>query len=423
MKDYPFDIEFQIEVIDYLIKENATEFLSYLDDSVFDSQELKEIFNFIKKYAEKEYNVPQWRTIKELCGGVFTHKDDVLPPVKQKVISVANRDKATHGEYRLDEIRNVLVEFVKAQHSRRIFVNIGGDIDRGNYDVEDWRNQLDKVLHIENIDNYGIRFSKFEIEKEQDPVCIRTPFPTINLWLGGVGLGKGQLGLLMARTNLGKSWFLINLAAHALLFNHNVFYYSFELDEYEVYLRIGSKITEMEAAGIVGNKDSYRAKLHSVIDRKNGEIYIKQYPTRGATVLDINSHIRYVSSTFNTKPDLILIDYADYVKPQHWSDEDHERVRSVIESLRGMAVEHKAAMWTVSQIKQEEYDKETLQLNSGSRSIGKIEVSDFGLGMFTTSKTPEGEAIVKLLKTRKKKPENVTFKVKLDFDIGTIREM
>lgn len=416
---YPFDEEFQYMLIKYIIDENATEFLPYLDDSLFDTQELKEMIKFIKDWTTKEFNVPGWKAIDQKCGGIYIDDNDVLTPLKQKIIDAMEKIEAT--KVNVNEVRSVLVDFVKAQQSRKLLVQMTVDFERGKYSVVDYRRKLDEILHVENIDKYGIFFSKYEIEKHQRAERFATHLPTLTEWMGG-GLARGELGLFFAQTNLGKSFFLVNISAKTYICDKNVFYYSFELDEHEIYIRIGQRITGYKADYIYNNLGRYRRKLHKEIDVKKGEIVIQRYPTKGATVAEIASHMKYVEATFGIRPDVVCVDYADYVRPDHWYNDDHERVASVIESLRGLAVQENVAVWTVSQIKQEEYDSE-LYMNSGARSIRKMEASDFAAGMYLDLDNKK-EAHVKWLKARRsKRPNKDKFKILKDYDIALQKEI
>ena len=57
------------------------------------------------------------------------------------------------------------------------------------------------------------------------------------------GLANGELGVVMAPTGGGKSFFLVNLGFGALAAGKNVIHYTFELSETHVGNRYDSRIT------------------------------------------------------------------------------------------------------------------------------------------------------------------------------------
>jgi hypothetical protein len=102
------------------------------------------------------------------------------------------------------------------------------------------------------------------------------------------GLGKGELGVVVAPTGVGKSHMLVAFGAHAMKQGKNVLHYTFELSETQVGLRYDSNLCDIDSNEIIEKKDQV-VGLYK--DMKLGRLKIKEYPTNTATIYTIRAHI------------------------------------------------------------------------------------------------------------------------------------
>ena len=89
----------------------------------------------------------------------------------------------------------------------------------------------------------------------------------------------------------------------------------------------------------------------------------------------------------NSKPDLIIVDYGDLIKPESSSkDEKRHQLETIYEELRGMAQEHECPLWTASQTNRSGINAEVITMESISEAFSKCFVADF---IATVSRTIE----------------------------------
>ena len=69
------------------------------------------------------------------------------------------------------------------------------------------------------------------------------------------GLAGGELGVVVAPSGIGKSWFLQALAVNALKAGKNVIHYTLELNEAYVGLRFATIFSEVPVANIKDDKE------------------------------------------------------------------------------------------------------------------------------------------------------------------------
>ena len=77
-------------------------------------------------------------------------------------------------------------------------------------------------------------------------------------------------------------------------------------------------------------------EVQQKISKLKGELIIKYYPTRTASVNTLAAHLQQCEMR-GIKPDMVIVDYADIMKStQHFSEKRHQ-LGHIYEELRGMA--------------------------------------------------------------------------------------
>ena len=275
---------------------------------------------------------------------------DDLPFIKQQAIDFCKNqeikkailgsvDLLKHGQY--DEIKTKIDDALKS----------GGDKDIGH----------DYMLSIEERYTDAVRDTK------------ETPWEVINDLTDG-GLGKGELAVFVAPAGIGKSWGLINIGAHAIKKGMTVLHYTLELNQAYVGLRYDSVVT-----GIANqNLKHYQSQVKEALEKMDGELIIKHYPTKSAGVLGLRSHVEKCIMQ-DKKPDIIIVDYADLLKG-HGQEKRHE-LEGIYEDLRGMAGEYDIPVWTASQANRSALEEDVIDASKVSESYGKVMVADFILSL------------------------------------------
>ena len=200
-----------------------------------------------------------------------------------------------------------------------------------------------------------------------------TPWDVINELTDG-GLGKGELGVMVAPAGIGKSWALMNVGAHLVKQGKTVVHYTLELNQAYVGLRYDSVIT-----GIANqNLKHYKEDVKEQVSKLTGELIIKHYPTKSVSVMGIRAHVEKCIMQ-DKKPDVIIVDYADLLRG-HGQEKRHE-LEGIYEDLRGMAGEYDIPVWTASQANRSALEEDVIDASKISESYGKVMVADFVLSL------------------------------------------
>ena len=114
-----------------------------------------------------------------------------------------------------------------------------------------------------------------------------------------------------------------------------------------------------------------------------GHLIIKEYPTKSASTQTIKSHIERLKKR-GINPDMIIVDYADLLRPVKSYGEKRHDLESIYEDLRSIAQTYECPVWTCSQTNRGGLNAEVITMESISEAFNKCFVADF---IFSVSRT------------------------------------
>jgi len=211
------------------------------------------------------------------------------------------------------------------------------------------------------------------------------------------GLGRQELGLLQADTNVGKTWYVLNIALANALIGHNVMFVSLEMGEKAMLTRLGvlllkkpSTVIESQDEAII---DEYLNSLNTQF--KGNFLLIKELP-RKFTVNDLEQKYQECLLTYGYLPDLIVLDYADLfampAKKSRW-----EAIGDIYNQLKSFAMENNVGIWTAGQLVRGAGDKETTTTSDTAGSYDKARIADLILNLEDAG---DGSKRIRIQKTR-----------------------
>ena len=360
---------FQIKVITSLLTDKS--FLEQISDimvsSYFESDANSWIIDTILEYHKEYKSSPTLEVMKVKLEKV---DHDVL---KEQIIQhLKDAWKFTESED-LAYIKDQALDFCKNQEIKRAILASVELLKNGDY--EGIKAKVDGALKAGADKDIGHDYMTSIDERYTEAVrhVQATPWEVINELTDG-GLGKGELGVMVAPAGIGKSWALMNVGANAVKKGKTVLHYTLELNEAYVGLRYDSVIT-----GIANqNLKHYQEDIKDQLSKLKGELIIKHYPTKTVSVMGIRSHVEKCIMQ-GKKPDVIIVDYADLLRG-HGQEKRHE-LEGIYEDLRGMAGEYEIPVWTASQANRSALEEDIIDASKISESYGKVMVADFVLSL------------------------------------------
>lgn len=241
-----------------------------------------------------------------------------------------------------------------------------------------------------------------------------TGLPQIDSALRG-GLGRGELGVLQASTNVGKSWYLLNIAHINARKGHNVIFVSLEMTERELLKRLATLALHVSSVYI----ETYGPKIAELMtnyiqNELKGNLYILRSAPFEMSINDFEKKLEQLELV-NAFPDLIVLDYADLFRMGNGMPWDE--LGKLYAHLQRLALHYNIGIWTASQLNKEAMkhtDKTGLHYTSGS--IEKVNRADVVIHIEVL---PDGTRRARIVKSRRS-PKTVEQILIPDFESGDL---
>ena len=343
--------------------------MEVLEPAYFESDSNKWLVEEIHSYFIKYKTTPTLEAIKIAI-------DDVENDVLKIAVVEALKDAWRHREATdLQFVQEKTLDFCRNQVLKSAIMESVSLLENQNYDgiktVIDNAMKAGTAVDIGHDYNVGIE----ERLTKSTRITIKTPWDITNDIMDG-GLGEGELGVVVAPAGVGKTWLLQSIAAGALKRGFTVVHYTLELNENYVGLRYDSIFTGVTTSNIKYYKDDVQAKLSKL----PGKLLIKYFPTKGASVQTISSHLKQIEIS-GEKPDMVLVDYADILMPTGNFKEKRHAIGTIYEDLRGLAGELEIPIWTASQANRSALEEDVIGADKVSEDYSKVMTADFVMSM------------------------------------------
>ncbi len=305
-------------------------------------------------------------------------------------------------------IKDTSLDFCKKQKLKEALMQSVDLIQNSSYD--EVRKVIDNALNLGTDNDFGHEFLKdFEMRyeiKARNPIS--TGWEKIDA-LTKKGLGSGELGVVIAPTGAGKSMVLAHLGAQAVKSGKNVVHYTLELSEAVTGQRYDSCISGIPLGTLFQQKENVLESISDV----TGNLIIKEYPTKTASPNTIRTHLEKLKKR-NHKVDMILVDYADLLRPVTNFKEKRNELESIYENLRAIAQEYKCPLWTASQTNRTGLNAEVVTMESISEAFNKCFVSDFICSISRTIKDKNANTGRMFIAKNRNGPDGLVFPIFMD---------
>ena len=338
-----------------------------LDAKYFSSEANQWVAKTIIKYFEEYKSTPTLEVMKVEIDAIGepVMKTAIIDSLKDVMKQIDSED--------LSYVKDKTIDFCKNQKLKSAILSSVQLLQLGKYDEikteidEAMKAGTDKDIGHEYIDHVEARF------QQNSRHVVSTPWDVVNAIMDG-GLGAGEMGVFVAPAGIGKSMALVNAAAACVKAGFNVNYYTLELSDTYVGGRFDSYFTGIPTQDL----KFHREEVESAVAKLKGNLVIKYYPTKTATVTTIAAHMDKCVMQ-GSKPDIIFIDYADLLRDAGSNrNARHDQVLGgIYEELRGLAGQYQVPLWTASQANRSAADQEIIEADKIAESYTKVMVADF----------------------------------------------
>ena len=378
-----------------------------LDEKHYDSDSLKWIVKECKKYYDEYRKCITLDVFKVKTSEVENDilKTSIIENLKEVFRHLESPD--------LDFIEDKALDFFKNQTLKNAIIQ-SVDIMESKGDFEQIKRLVDDALNAGTERNIGHEYIEHIEDRYSETAreTVPTGWDVIDDLTQG-GLGGGELGVIVAPAGVGKTWVLAAIGANSMKAGKHIVHYSLELNESYVGLRYDSIFTGIANQNLKYHKDDVQSEM----DKLKGDLVIKYYPTKSASVNTLSAHLKRIT-TLGTQVDMVVVDYADILKDTGGSREVRHALGNIYEDLRGLAGEFQIPVWTASQANRSALDEDVIEATKVSESYQKIMTADFVMSLSRKVEDKIGNTGRFHVIKNRFGPDGITFPAKVNTNTG-----
>jgi replicative DNA helicase len=362
---------FQIQLINQIVldKEFSRSIVDVIEPTYFDNKYFKIIIQMIKEYSQKWDGVPSFETLEQITKSEFQQENvakvviDTIRKIKEAPIS--------GGEF----VQEKALKFCKQQELQKAITKAQKVIDGGEFENYDTLEEMIReALQVGIVESGMLNvFSNLDDVLNED---YRHPIPMgipgIDRLLKG-GLAKGEIGVILAPTGVGKSTILTKIANHAFNLGYNVLQIFFEDNPKVIQRKHFTLWTKIHPDDMSNKKDEVISKVREIENKMTNQLVLEKLPSDTMTMTQIKNLIRKKIAD-GIKVDMVLLDYIDCVVPEKNLGDEWKSEGSVMRGFEAMCHELNLVGWTATQGNRSSISSEVVTTDQMGGSIKKAQV-------------------------------------------------
>lgn len=354
----------------------ADQIMEVLDINFLELRYLRVFVKKIFEYREKYEVHPTYKTMISIIRADLEDENVATQQQLRNYFARIHDSQVSGSEY----TKNIALDFCRKQKLKEAMIKSVPLLEKSSFD--EIAKVINDAIKLGDPSDFGYDYLKdfekrFEI-KARSPIS--TGWQDIDDICRG-GLGKGELGVVIAPTGAGKSMVLVHLGSQAVKLGKTVVHYTLELSDTVIASRYDSCITKIP----LNQLHSFKEEIYEQVQDMDGVLIVKEYPTKSASSRSLRTHLEKLRMR-DINPHMVIIDYGDLLRPISGKNEKRHELESIYEEMRGLAQEFDCAVWTASQTNRSGLNAEVITMESISEAFNKCFVSDF---IFSLSRTVE----------------------------------
>jgi replicative DNA helicase len=374
---------------------------SVFEPEYFDDPNISHTFKFCREYSDEYNSIPSRDSI--------INSSENPSEIREIIEEIDSTDFDVANSY--DFLMNQSNDYLKEKALKLAIVESVDDVEdpeRRHIIQQRIEKALIKDIKIDlglkYFEQMGERLRRIFTASENR---IPTYFPVFDEMING-GFPPFTFNVLTAKIHGGKSNTMANMAARQVLNGKNVIVITLEMSQDAFAQRFDGIYSGLDINRIYLST-AYQTKLARALrqHRENedrGELYIKQYPTGGASILDFRIYLRELVLR-DVRIDIVYVDYINLMKTAYKTDKGmYSVIKGVSEELRALSFEFKCPIVSVSQLNREGFfvNFNELDFSHIAESMGIPATADFMaiLGLDEEQMVYESEILYKITKSR-----------------------
>ena len=389
---------FQIQLLNQIIvdKDFSHSIIDVIENNYFENKYFKIIIQMIKEYYKKYEHTPSFDTLEQVA------KSELQQETAVKVVLDTIKKIKSAPIDGVDFVQEKALKFCKQQELQKVMKKAQKIIDGGEFENYDTLEELVRdALLVGSKDTSMLDvFSNLDQVLDDD---YRHPIPMgipgIDRLLKG-GLAKGEIGVILAPTGVGKSTILTKISNHAFNLGFNVLQVFFEDNPKVIQRKHFTPWTKIHPDELSEKKDEVMTKVKEIKETMPNELILKKLPSDTKTMLQIKNEIRKMIAD-GVKIDMVVLDYIDCVVPDKNLGDEWKSEGSVMRGFEAMCHELNIAGWTATQGNRASISSEVVTTDQMGGSIKKAQVGHVIISVAKTLQQKEMKlATIAITKSR-----------------------
>ena len=383
----------------------------------FDDPNLRRLFIIILEYFNEFDKVPnlQNQSIHQAINKYKTpnnviEEESLFAVIKRVTLwneRVINKQMLYDG----DVVQKSAHAFVKQQEYRKIAEHIQDKVKTGGikdkHVISAIEDKFQKIAHIGEEDDdselltEGIR----KALRKEFRQTIPTGIETIDELTGG-GLGKGEIGVILTPSGVGKTTALTIIANTAYEQEKNVAQIIFE-DTKDQIKRKHFVIWAKSALSRINDDDDEIERVFNVADAKaksmegKGRLVVKRFSQEDTTMKDVRNWMLGYQKKWGFKFDILVLDYLDCLESHKTRQDRTESELTIIKGFEALASDFDIPAWTAIQSNRSGFGAEFVEAHQSGGSIKRIQKAHFFMSVAKTPAQQEANfANIRIIKAR-----------------------
>ena len=389
---------FQIQLLNQIIldKDFSSSIMDVIEPIYFDNKYFKIILQMTKEYYKKYESTPNFDTLEQI----------VKSEISQEMVAKIVLDTLTQVKDAPFEgttfVQEKALKFCKQQELQKAMDKAQKIITQGDFESYDKVEGLVRdALQIGVIDKGQTDiFANLDTVLDED---YRHPIPMgikgIDKLLKG-GLAKGEIGVILAPTGVGKTTILSKIANTAFNLGYNVLQIFFEDNPKIIQRKHFTMWTGIEPDNLVQHKEEVMSKITEIKETMQNRLVLHKLASDTMTMSQIKNQVRKMIAD-GVKLDMVLLDYIDCVLPESTSKDEWKAEGSVMRGFEAMCHELDLVGWTATQGNRASISSEVVTTDQMGGSIKKAQVGHVIISVAKTLQQKEmGLATIAITKSR-----------------------
>ena len=389
---------FQVQLLNQIIvdKDFGRSIIDVIEQQYFENKYFKIIIQMIKEYHSKYEHVPTFDTLEQITKAEL--QQELASKIVLDTIAKIKEVQIEGSQF----VQEKALKFCKQQELQKAITKAQKVIDGGEFESYDKLEELVReALQVgEREDGMADVFANLDDVLNED---YRHPIPMgipgIDRLLKG-GLAKGELGVILAPTGVGKSTFLTKIANHSFNLGYNVLQIFFEDNPKIIQRKHITLWTKVHPDELSNKKDEVMDKVREVQSKMENKLILKKLPSDTLTMLQIKNQLRKMIAD-GLKLDMVVLDYIDCVVPDKNLGDEWKSEGSVMRGFEAMCHELNLVGWTATQGNRSSISSEVVTTDQMGGSIKKAQVGHVIISVAKTLQQKEMKlATIAITKSR-----------------------